>query len=442
MRKIIFLLVYLCTTTLSIAQTKAWTLEECMQYAIQQSTVKNKLEAQNKIYDQNYNEAIAQLFPQLEAETQMGFNFGRGLDAETNIYTDVNSFNNTYSLSAQLVLFDGLTNVTRVKLHKVNKLLGKQQLQYTKDLVAFETMEIFFNALYYHEMTLLAQEQWEESIQTLSRVKRMEELGMTSYPDVAELAAKTAADQYILTRQKNLYLMEVIRLKEKMGFPMDEELEIAGSDTIAPILPIEESPLSIYQSAVFYLPHAQAAETALRAQQLTYRATKGTLSPTLTANGGLSTGFARFMDGTEYIPFAEQFKNKRGYYVGVTLSIPLFDGLARLSNVKRSKQQVVIARNEKEEKLRTLYSEIEQAVADANGQAEEYHQAERQEEAMKLAHQLNLRKYEEGLIHAIELHTSSNRLMQAKTERINARLKYALKYRLVNYYKGQPFVNE
>ena len=102
--------------------------------------------------------------------------------------------------------------------------------------------------------------------------------------------------------------------------------------------------------------------------------------------------------------------------------------------MKRGKRELIIARNEKEEAQRTLYSEIEQAVADMNGQADEFYQAVRQEEAMQVAHRLNIRKYEEGLINAIELHKSSG-LARQESAKLNARLKYNLKKRLVNYYK-------
>lgn len=236
--------------------------------------------------------------------------------------------------------------------------------------------------------------------------------------------------------------ISIIRLKEKMYFPIDEDLQIAGYDSLEAVAKTEDSPLDIYRHALLFLPTAQAAEASLRIRQLSYREAKGALFPTLVAQGGISTGFARFMDGSEYIPFSEQFRNKRGYYVGFSLSFPIFDGLARISNVKRGKRELIIARNEKEEAQRTLYSEIEQAVADMNGQADEFYQAVRQEEAMQVAHRLNIRKYEEGLINAIELHASANRLMQARSAKLNARLKYNLKKRLVNYYKGEPFISE
>ncbi len=61
---------------------------------------------------------------------------------------------------------------------------------------------------------------------------------------------------------------------------------------------------------------------------------------------------------------------------------------------------------------------------------------------MGVAQQANLRKYNEGLISPLELHTSSNRVFQAKTEELNAKLKYYLKRKLVNYYKGQSYITE
>lgn len=101
---------------------------------------------------------------------------------------------------------------------------------------------------------------------------------------------------------------------------------------------------------------------------------------------------------------------------------------------------MIIAQYEYEETKRTVYSEIEQAVADMNGQAEEYQQALQQEDAMEAAHKVNQRKYTEGLISALELNTSANRYLNSRVEKLNAGLKYNLKSRLVKYYKGEPFI--
>ncbi|MDU1892565.1 MAG: TolC family protein [Dysgonomonas sp.] len=425
------------------AQEKKWTLEECMLYAVKNSPQKNKQDAQNSIYHQNYLEAIGKLLPSLSANTNVSFNFGRGLDSETNTYTDINTFSNNYSLYTSLTLFDGFSNIARLKLQKVNKILGRQQLQEIKDLIAYETMDAYFTVLYNMEMVKLAEEQLAESSANLKQVKRMEELGMKGSPDVAELAAKEASDNYNLTRQKNLLTIGIIKLKEKMNYPIDHDLVISNSELSDKIITkLNESALQIFEQSRLYNPKAQAAESSLQAQKLSYKSAKGSLFPVLSADAGYSTNFSRYMDGSDYSSYKDQIRDKRGRYIGLSLSIPIFSGFSRSAQVKRSKAQVVIAESEKEETLRSLYSEIEQAVADVNGQADEYLQAQKQTDAMEIAHKVNQRKFTEGLISAIELHTSANRLTQARAEELNSQLKYQLKHKLVDYYKGIPFITE
>ncbi|MCL1942309.1 MAG: TolC family protein [Candidatus Azobacteroides sp.] len=423
------------------AQEKALTLDECIRYAIENSLRKNKQEEQNRIYHQNYLEAVGRVLPSLGASANAYFNFGRNLN-EDNTYSDVNSFNNSYNLGASITLFDGLANINRIKMQKVNRLMGKEQLRQIKDEVAYETMEAFFNVLYYKQMVELAKEQLIQSTENVRQVKRMEELGVKGFPDVAEMQAKEAQDNYNLTQQKNLLIMAVMQLKEKMNFPVDEELDIADYLSETLIAKNEESVPDIFHRSLSYLPKALAADANLKSYQLAYNISKGNLFPAISLDAGISTDFYRIMDGSiAYTSFKEQIKNKRGQYIGFTLSIPLFNGFSGTADVKRNKSQMMIARYEKDETERAIYSEIEQAVADMNGQADEYYQAKKQTEAMTVAHRVNERMYKEGLISALDLHTGSNRLFQAKVEELNARLKFYLKQKLVNYYKGEPFVH-
>lgn len=439
-RFLLILLFLLIAGITSQAQEKQWSLDDCIEYAVENSPKINKQKAQNSIYQQDYMSAIGKLIPSLNAGTNAYFNFGRGIDYETNTYTNINSFSNNYSIHSNLTIFDGFSNIYRVKMQKANKLVGKQQLEQEREMVAYDTMEAFFNVLYYKRMVQLAQEQADESVNNMKQACRMEELGMKAKPDVAEMAAKEAADIYNLTRQRNLLTIGTILLKEKMNFPIDEELEIVDEQPDALIVKSAETVPAIYETAKTINPKALSAQSALKVQEMNKQAAMGSFSPVISMEAGLSSGFSRYLDNTDYSSFFEQLKNKRGTYVGFTLSVPLFSAFSKTTNYKRSKAQLIIAQNEFQETIRTLYSEIEQAVADMNGQADAFQQAVKQREAMETAHAANQRKYEEGLISPLELHTSANRVAQAKAEELNAELQYRLKARLVRYYKGEWFV--
>lgn len=439
---------FIATTLFSIftlavsARDAGWTLEECMRYAVEHNPQTTIQQAQNNIYKQNYIEAVAALMPSVSANSNVNFNFGRGLDAETNTYTNINSFSNNYGISSSMTLFDGLSSVYRVRMNKINRIMGKHQLQARRDDVAYATMEAFFDVQYNKELVALAEKQLQQSNDNLHQTRRKAELGILGFPDVAEMQAQQAADNYNLTRQKNVLAISVIVLKEKMNFPIDEDIEIENYTSGDMIVKTPKTALDIYENALSYLPQALAAEYTLKAQQMSHKAAIGGLSPSFSVGAGINTGFARQMNGDPFESFKDQFRNKRGSYVGFSMSVPIFNGLSRSSNVRRSKYQLLIARSQKEQTLRALYSEIEKTVSDMNGQADEYVQAVKQRESAAVAYDVNKRKYDEGLVSALDLHTTANRLLQAQIEEKNAQLKYYIKRRMVEYYDGEPFFQD
>jgi outer membrane protein TolC len=435
MKKIGIILIVLLSQSIN-AQEKNWTLEECIQYAVEHNPQRMKQEAQNEIYRQDQREAIGGFIPSLHVASRASVNFGRGLDPETNTYISSNTFSNAYEISSSVSLFDGLSQIYRAKMAKINRLRGEEQLQETKDRIALETMELYFNVLYYKGTVGLARQQLEESEANLRRMQRMEELGLRSIPDLTEIQAKEAEDRFLLTRQTNMLELEIIKLKAKMNYPVTGELSIEAYEPIVLTGRTGETAEDVFRQATATLPRLRASEKAMSAMEMQYKVARGRLFPSLSLNAGVSTGFSRMMDGTPYVPFEEQLKNRRGSYVALTLSIPVFDRFSRSSEMKRSKQRFVIAQNENEELIRQVYGEIEQAVADVNGLSDECLFARKRTEAMFSAHQVNQRKYEEGLIDALELSTSANRLLNSQIEEIYTHLKYQLKYKLLQYYKG------
>jgi len=433
-RKILITLAFL--PVLVFSQEKVWTLEECIQYAVEHNPKRVQQEAQNKIYRQDNLEAIGGFLPSLNVSSRAYLNFGRGIDPETNTYISTSTFSNTYDIYSSMTLFDGLSQIYKSKMAKINRQKGDEQLQETIDRLALETMELYFNVLYYKGTVDMAKQQLVESELNLRRTQRMEELGIKSIPDLTEIEAKEAEDRYLLTKQMNLLELEIIKLKEKMNFPITGELSVVDYESNVLVCKSNENALDIYNQAIAILPTLQASEKNVKAAEMQYKMTRGRLFPTLSLNAGIGTGFSRLMENNQYTAFEEQLKNRMGSYLGVALTIPVFDGFSTTAEVKRSKQRLIIAQSDSEDLFRKTYSEIEQVVADVNGLSDECRFAQKRTEANLSAHQVNQRKYDEGLISALELSTSANRLLNSRVEELYSNLKYQIKYKLLQYYKG------
>ena len=71
-----------------------------------------------------------------------------------------------------------------------------------------------------------------------------------------------------------------------------------------------------------------------------------------------------------------------------------------------------------------------------------YQQGDKKVNAAQLVYDGATKKFEKGLISALELQTASTTLLQAKAERLKARLQHIIKQRMVDYYSGKPIIRE
>ena len=126
----------------------------------------------------------------------------------------------------------------------------------------------------------------------------------------------------------------------------------------------------------------------------------------------------------------------------LSLSIPIFNGLSARSSKRRAANAYRSAQLEQVAVERAVESEVSQTWQQMQGVGKQYVQGEKKVSAAQLAYDGAERKFENGLISALDLHTAANPLLQAKSDKLRARLQYIIKSRMVNYYNGEPLINE
>ncbi|MDR2498578.1 MAG: TolC family protein, partial [Tannerellaceae bacterium] len=332
--------------------------------------------------------------------------------------------------------------VNQWRLAKANRQMGMNDIQKAKDDLALNTMEAYVNVAYYSGTIRFATEKLEESQRNLSKARREEELGLKGKADVAQIEAIVAGDDYMLTRQQNLYRTAMLQLKDFMNFPYGEELRI---DTAAVGIDFEmerESAAEIFDYARGANPEALQADFLSEAARLRYLMTKGQLMPSLSLSAGIYTSyFENLKSEASPTPFRTQFSNNQGEYVALSLRIPILDGFSALTNLRRARNSMKIANENRAETLRKLQTAIEQTLADRDGFAKESLQMEKKLRADEIAYRLTLRKFEEGLMSSIELQTSATILLESKANLLQRQLMFLLKNKQVEYYKGRPLID-
>ena len=402
--------------TATVAQEKLWTLDECMRYAVENSPSVKKQVYTSDTYKAERNAAVASFFPAASAKVGAQYSFGRSIDPATNTYENTSTFNNNYGLDASIPIFTGGQLINQWLMAKSNRRMGVNDIQKAKDDLAMKTMQAYMDVVYYKGTIRMAAAQFE---------------------------AQVAADDYTLTHQQNLFNTALLTLRECMNYPSDLELEV---DTLLPdinYVPEVENVAEIFAYASGNNPTALQAEYQLTQSKYQYRIYKGKLLPSIYLNAGISTSyFENLKSDNAPEGFKDQFKNNRGEYVSFSLSFPLFDGLSRLTNARRYRNNMRIARETRTEVFRQLQTAVEQSVLDREGYAKEAIQMDKKVKSDELAYRVTLRKYEEGLMSTLDVQTSANTLLESKANLLQKRLMYLLKSKLVDYYKGKPLINE
>ena len=425
-----------------------WTMQQCMQYAVEHNHEVKRASLELDNYRANKTAAVGRFLPAVSGSTGIQYNFGRAIDPETNLYTDVSTFYNGYSLGASLPVFDGFSRVHALKAAKASELMGQSALQQSRSQTALSVLQAFTDVAYYEGLVKMAREKIEETTLLLQQTRVLEEVGRKSRAEVAQVEAQKAEADYELTRQQNLLASAMLELKKSMAFPLSEELRVKSEESqgLQPVgedsysagisLPCDSSLFTLHSSLSSLHSSLQVARYQMQASRHEWRQARAALFPTLSLSAGLNTTYYHTLHANSGQSFHAQFKNNMGEYVGITLSIPLFDRLQTVTSIRRAKNNYRIARENYEQKRLELEKLSREAWQDWIGYLKQTEQMAKKVEADSLSHQLTRRQFEEGLSTAIDLQTTSTQLQKSRAMLLQCQLMAIVKKQLVRYYQG------
>ena len=434
MRKILFAIL-----AFYAAQTEAqprWTVMQCMRYAVEHNHEVRRTELELDNYKVAKTSAAGRFLPAVDASIGAQYNFGRAIDPETNGYTDVSTFYNGYSIQVSLPVFDGFSRLHALKAAKASVLMGRQALRQQQDQTALNVLQAYANVVYDEGMVRMAQEKLKETELLLRQTRLLEEVGRKSAADVALVESQHAEADYELTRQQHLLATALLELKKEMAYPL--------TDSLAVLLPEDDkcAAAAVQPFCSPLHPVLQQAQYQVEISNLEWNQARAALFPALSLSAGLSTTYYKTLHAETTSSFGKQFSNNMGEYVGVTLSIPIFNRMQTVSNIRKAKNNYQMACEAYEQKHAELEKLSREAWLDWQGYLKQMVQMEKKVEADSLAYQLTFHQYGEGLSTAIDLHTTSAQLLHSRATLLQCRLMAMVKEQMVRYYQGMTIWTE
>lgn len=430
-RRIAIILTALAVPTAGFAQAE-WSMSQCISYAVEHSTEVGRQKIKQRQALTDYRTSLLDFLPSVSAQVGGQYNWGRNIDPETNTYNNVTTFNNNYSLSASLPIFDGGQTWNAFRKARLAKNTSATAVQKARDDKAIDVMQKFIDAAYAIESIKLMRRKLDDSQALLRKTRRLYELGEKSRPDVVQMESQVAEDDYNLLHQQNLARTALLSLKSAMNYPTEDTLSIDCS--IAALTPTLPFGLTVSEQAVNSKPGIVMAEADAEKARLDWKIQRAALLPSLYLGGGVSTSYYKNMSSDLAIePFRSQMRNNLGEYVTLTLSIPIFSP-STWRSVKQAKTSYRLAQLDVIDAKRQLHDDATQAIIDYEGYAKELRQMMKKTAADSLAYRLSYRKYEEGMLSTFDLHESAQTYLESQITLLQMRMLVAIRQKLVNYY--------
>lgn len=426
------------------AQHAFTTVEACMRFGVERNLTVKNAELDTRMAANTYLSSLGEFAPAVEAYGNGGKRFGRSVDPKTNLYTSTSFIESNMGLNVSLPLFEGFIRVNRAKFERLNKQISRLSAEVRKNQVVFDVMDAYFNLILEERLLALTREQCELTRKYKRQMEVFLETGIKSKADMQEMEARLRADLYQLTYRENSKELASLRLKQLLDLPESDSLSvrfIPGDYEITETAPVSSD--SLYLVSLETLPEARAMELRIQASRKKLALAKGSFVPAFKAEYLLSTGFynTERRNDNSVIPFGTQLDNNLNHYIGLSVSVPIFSGLRKITALKNERLALRKTENDVLYEKQQLRHDVENACLTLQAAAQEYRKAAEQVKAEEINLRTMHRKWEEGLVSLFELMEVRNRFIAARAEQARTGMQYVIQRKTVRFYETGTFFN-
>lgn len=432
------------------AQTKKWTLEECVQYALENNISIKQTELDTKTATIDKQTAVGNFLPSLNVSSNHSWNIGLNQDITTGLLRNQTNQFTSASANVGIDIYKGLQNQNNLRRANLALVASKYQLLKMQEDVALNVANAFLQVLFNKENLKVQQEQLLNNEKQLNRSIELVNVGSIPRGDMLDIKANLAQNrQNLVVAQNNLLisklsLAQLLQLKEFETFDVVDETSMGQNNTI-----LAQSPSEILEKAKESRTDLKIAQTNLEIAQKNLAIAKGAYLPTLQGfygfNSRISYADAAAIVGGNLVtrpanPFWTQFQDNKGQSFGAQLTIPVFNGFSVKNNVERSKVALERSKNNLQQQNLDLQRTIYAAFTDAKGALNANETAITSFEARQEAYLYAKEKFDVGLLNSFDYNQAQTLMINAQSEVLRTKYDSIFKIKILEFYFGIPII--
>ncbi len=467
-KTILLLLVSFSIAQHGLAQKKEWSLEECINYAIENNIQVQQSGLNVQIAEQNFAQSKYNTLPSLNGSASNVYNFGQTIDPFTNSFATTQVRSNQFGLSSSFNLFNGFQTINTIKRNQANLEARRYDLEKMQNDIALNIANFYLQILFSHELVKNADNQIRVTQGQVERIKKIVDAGNMPEGNLREIEAQLASEELQKVNAENqlsittLNLAQVLRLEDASDFDVAIP-DLSNFSGVSELI----TPGALYLTALETMPEIKSAEYNYYSAEKAKDLAQGSYSPSLSVTGSIGSGYSganteivdvvalgllpngdvtaggdqvlspAFNFVREDKAFVDQLDDNFNKSVGFRMNIPIFNGMNARSNVQRAKLNMQIAELDLDNAKIQLRQNIETAHNEAVAALKRYKAAEKSVEALTLSFNYAQQRYDVGMLNSFEFNNEKNRLNNAKSELLQAKYEYIFKTKVLDFYQGK-----
>ena len=428
MKKFLTLVGIALTTLQAVsAQTRTWTLQDCLDYALENN---NDLRMTRNSYLsslEDTKEAKASLLPTVSASVSQGLsNYPSGDPS--------NSYSGSYGVSAGLTLWNGGRLRTNLKQSRVQNSIDSLSVEASMIDIRISIVQNYVQCLYARDNITVNEGTVESSKATMDRAEEMWKAGSVSKVDYAQLQSQYYSDLYQLTSAQTSLDNYLLSLKLLLELDLLEDIDLAdveiGEEEILALLPPKAD---VYANALDAMPEIESGALGVESSELSLKQARTGYYPTLSANAGVSTSNGNHTGKS----FSDQISDNLNENVGLSLSIPIFSGRSNKTAVNKAKITLENARIQEIEYEHSVLQQVEGTYLDAVSAQSQYIAAKQNAEYAAQSYELTVEQFAQGIKNSVDLITAKSEYVSAQLSLLQSKYTAYMNIKILDILQGK-----
>lgn len=420
-------------------QPFAWTLQDCIDWAKQQSITVQRNKVNVRTSQINIQDAKANRLPTVDFTTSQYVTnrpfqetYSGVVGSEVISFSNKNSYSGSYNLGASMNLYNGGQTKNNIRLAEINTQIAELQVLASELNLEEHITQLYVQILYSQEAVVHDDELIALGQVQLEQARARKEAGLLNKADVSQFESQLAQDNYQKVADQTALDGYRLQLKQLMELDGDDNLVLADPQLTNDVLAELPAKQTVYQNAVASRPELKVHQLAMDRTYISEQIAKAGNKPIINASANISTTNSTG-SGNMFTQLKKQWNNG----IGVSLIIPIWDH-------GKTKNAVARARLEREntyldmvETQKNLWKTIESYWLQARSNQQRYVAAKEKVDYCRESYSLTSEQFRLGLKNIVELTQDKTNLSIAIQQMLQAKYEALLNIALLKYYNGE-----